>query len=74
VGYKHDAAPFIAELTHNIKEFVHLPVCQCRCRFIHDDYFAVVREGLGDLHHLHLGNRKIPHHPVDIQINADPGQ
>ncbi len=45
----------------------HLPLCQRRGRFVHDQYVGFIGDRLGDLDHLPIGDRKI----ADLCLRVD---
>ena len=70
VGDVDDAAPLVLQLVDDLEEVVHLFLGQRGGRFVHDDDLGIVGERLGDLDHLHLGDRqgRNLHLGIDVDI------
>ena len=53
------------------EQTLRLGLGQGRIRLVHDDELGVRGEGAGDLHHLALRDRKVPHGGVGVYVQVD---
>ena len=72
VGDVDDACALSLERADDPEQVLDLAIRQRRGRLIHDQDVGIVRDGLGDLDHLPVGDREVAHFRFRIERNVEP--
>ena len=71
MGNINNCYVFRFQLRDDAEQMLYLRIGQRRGRLVHDDNAAVIRNCLGDFHHLHFCNRKVAHLFIRIHIQIE---
>lgn len=72
VRHVDDSGATVGEATDGAEQGLGLVLADGRGRLVHDHHLAVMAEGLGDFHQLHLGHAEVAHRAlgVDVELQA----
>ena len=67
----NDCHILFLQVFYNPEEVLHFRLRDSRSRLIHNDNLGIIGNRFGNLNHLHLCNRQVPHLFIRIQIQTE---